>query len=136
LTAAHCLSTRLPADIGLLVGKHEITKCNICKKNKKLTREIQGDHDISTGDETDYAALYGVFDIIIHSEYTEAPIENDIALVKTSSQIVYNVGVGPTCLPWKYVFFYIPEGPSIRIKNNDLLFCLFWYTQQQNPYNL
>jgi hypothetical protein len=28
------------------------------------------------------------------------------------------------------------QGPNITKKNDDFIFCLFWYAQQQNPYNL
>jgi hypothetical protein len=28
------------------------------------------------------------------------------------------------------------QGPSITKKTDDIIFCLFWYAQQQNPYNL
>jgi hypothetical protein len=28
------------------------------------------------------------------------------------------------------------QGPRITTKNYDIFFCLFWYAQQQNPYNL
>jgi hypothetical protein len=38
------------------------------------------------------------------------------------------------------IFFCIfaapDQGPSITKKNDDFMFCLFWYAQQQNPYNL
>jgi uncharacterized membrane protein required for colicin V production len=30
--------------------------------------------------------------------------------------------------------FSFRQGPSITKKNDDFIFCLFWYAQQQNPY--
>jgi hypothetical protein len=71
-----------------------------------LFLNVTGDHDYTRGTETTFAALYGIQKITIHAGYTTSPVKNDIALVKTSSVIVFNAGVGPTCLPWKYVLFF------------------------------
>jgi len=79
LTAAHCVHDRNASELGLLVGEHDIT----------------------TGSETDAAFLYGIKKFILHP-YTDNEKVNDIALVKTKEKIVFNQAVRPICLPFKY----------------------------------
>jgi hypothetical protein len=63
---------------------------------------LVGDHDTSTGSESPYSALYTVLTYIIHENYNSQTSVNDIALVKTTSDIVYSRGVAPACLPFNY----------------------------------
>ncbi|XP_058053370.1 venom serine protease-like [Anopheles bellator] len=80
LTAAHCYMGRSLPNLGLLVG----------------------DHNISTGSDTPYSALLLLASIKIHEHYDPASGSNDIAIVRTRSEILFNAGVGPVCLPLKY----------------------------------
>ncbi|XP_038114133.1 venom serine protease 34 [Culex quinquefasciatus] len=80
LTAAHCL-TDLEGTLTLLVGVHEEDPY------KKYNP---------------YAVYYSVKTIIVHPEYNERLITNDIGLVRTESEIEFNHRVGSVCLPWKF----------------------------------
>ncbi|XP_044744420.1 venom serine protease-like isoform X2 [Coccinella septempunctata] len=80
VTAAHCLTSKLPKNIGLLVG----------------------DHNISTGADTPYAQIYLTERFIIHPEFNPQTQNNDIAMVKTRMNIAFSLYVGPVCLPFRY----------------------------------
>ncbi|XP_001657965.2 venom serine protease 34 [Aedes aegypti] len=80
LTAAHCPTGHSISNLALLVG----------------------DHNISTGAESTYAALYRVALIKIHESYSKLTNLNDIALMRTTTEMVFSNGVSPVCLPFKY----------------------------------
>lgn len=80
LTAGHCLYNKEPADMAVLVG----------------------DHDLSTGDDTPYSALYLSESFTTHPEFSINTLANDVAIVKTASEIVFSAFVGPICLPFRY----------------------------------
>ena len=81
LSAAHCYGSSMSAsNVGVLVG----------------------DQDITIGTDTPYSAMYTVSSIIKHTSFSTTTNQNDIALLKTSTSIVYNRGVGPACLPFPY----------------------------------
>lgn len=80
LTAAHCLISETINSIALLVG----------------------DHDLSTGRDTPYAAVYALERILSHSAFSVATSANDIGIVFTSSSIAFNYGVTPACLPFPF----------------------------------
>ncbi|XP_062558111.1 venom serine protease-like [Armigeres subalbatus] len=80
LTAAHCLTGQRITNTALLVG----------------------DHDISTGADTPYSTLMAISTFTIHNGYRAQSVINDIAIVRTRDQIVFNAGVGPACLPWRW----------------------------------
>jgi trypsin len=83
LTAAHCFNVNRDISVIYL---------------------LVGDHDISTGDETPYPALYASKNIIKHSGYvpTSENQNNDIALLQTTEAIRWKKTVGPACLPFIY----------------------------------
>uniref|UniRef100_A0A182N2U8 Peptidase S1 domain-containing protein n=1 Tax=Anopheles dirus TaxID=7168 RepID=A0A182N2U8_9DIPT len=83
VTAAHCYMGRSIANLALLVGEHDIT----------------------TGSDSPYTALLLLASIKIHEGYSSASSTstNDIAIVRTRTEIVFNTGVGPVCLPIKFV---------------------------------
>lgn len=80
LTAAHCPIGHSIANLALLVG----------------------DHNITTGSDTTYAALYLLASIKVHESYSKTTNLNDIAIVRTQKQIIFSSGVSPVCLPFKY----------------------------------
>lgn len=80
LTAAHCLTGESITSIALLVG----------------------DHDLRTGIDTPYAAIYPLSRVLTHAGFNVATSANDIALVFTASPITFNYGVGPACLPFPF----------------------------------
>ncbi|XP_066259154.1 venom serine protease 34-like [Euwallacea similis] len=80
LTAAHCVYGKDPGTLGVLVG----------------------DHNITAGEDTPYSALYYVYDYLIHPSYSTSTYVNDIAIIKTDSQIIFSNYVGPICLPFRY----------------------------------
>ncbi|XP_037033548.1 venom serine protease 34-like [Bradysia coprophila] len=77
LTAAHCVAGRNPASLKVLVG----------------------DWDYSIGADTSFAAVYLVQRCNIYPGYNPNTNTNDIAIITTQRSIVYNVAVGPVCLP-------------------------------------
>ncbi|KAH8402160.1 hypothetical protein KR009_010251 [Drosophila setifemur] len=80
LTAAHC-TVRQPVASRLLA--------------------LVGEHDLSTGKESMYAAQYRIQRIINHPGYTETSSgnNNDIALLQTITPMEWSRGVAPICLP-------------------------------------
>ncbi|KXJ80078.1 venom serine protease-like [Aedes albopictus] len=80
LTAAHCLTGQKIANTALLVG----------------------DHDLSTGVDTPYSVLIPISTFTVHNGYRPQSTANDIAMVRTRDQIIFNAGVGPVCLPWRW----------------------------------
>lgn len=79
LTAAHCVAGRTNAN----------------------TRLVVGEHDVSTGYESNKTAVYNLASPFIpHASYNPSTGTNDIALIRTVSPIVFNVGVGVVCLPF------------------------------------
>lgn len=65
---------------------------------------LVGDHDISRGDETPYAALYASKRILKHSGYvgTSENKNDDIALLQTLDPMRWKRTIGPACLPYLY----------------------------------
>ncbi|KAG5308496.1 SP34 protease, partial [Acromyrmex insinuator] len=83
LTAAHCLGNADPSTVGVLVG----------------------DYDLTTGADTNASRLYTVSRFYVHPLYnTEAPAQNDIAVVMVNSVISFSEEVGPACLPFEHQF--------------------------------
>uniref|UniRef100_A0A336MZ17 CSON007906 protein n=1 Tax=Culicoides sonorensis TaxID=179676 RepID=A0A336MZ17_CULSO len=80
VTAAHCLTKRIPDQVGILVG----------------------DHDYTIGSDTQYSALYRSSSFIVHEKYSSLTKQHDIALIKTAEMIQFNYGVSPVCLPFRY----------------------------------
>ncbi|XP_001861527.2 venom serine protease 34 [Culex quinquefasciatus] len=80
LTAAHCPLGRSITNLGLLVG----------------------DHDITSGTDTSYAALHRLASIRSHESYSTVTKQNDIAIVRTQTEILFTAGVGPACMPFKF----------------------------------
>lgn len=68
---------------------------------------LVGDHDISKGDDTPYAAIYAAKRIIKHSKYVPESDNqnNDIALVQTVNPISWKRTIGPACLPFIFTGF-------------------------------
>ncbi|XP_059608050.1 venom serine protease-like [Phlebotomus argentipes] len=81
VTAQHCLGGQTPSNVGVLVGEY----------------------DTSTGSDTPYTALYSSESFVCYTNCNTNPNgQNDIALIKTRTEIQMNPGVGIVCLPWKY----------------------------------
>ncbi|XP_053680906.1 venom serine protease-like [Anopheles nili] len=80
ISAAHCMKGRSISSAALLVG----------------------DHDTKTGTDTKYSVLMRLASVINHPSYVASPSRNDIALVRTADRIVFNAGVGPACLPFRF----------------------------------
>lgn len=89
LTTAHCFVDEIYADATKIAA-------------------LVGDHDVTIGTESIYSTLYTISKIIKHQDYNPSSNiqENDIALVKMANPFVFNKGVGPSCLPWKFTADY------------------------------
>uniref|UniRef100_A0A182N2U5 Peptidase S1 domain-containing protein n=1 Tax=Anopheles dirus TaxID=7168 RepID=A0A182N2U5_9DIPT len=80
ISAAHCMTGRSISAIGLLVG----------------------DHNLSVGTDTSYSKLMLLASYTNHPSYVASPSRNDISIVRTVDRIIFNAGVGPACLPFRY----------------------------------
>ncbi|XP_025073849.1 venom serine protease 34-like [Pogonomyrmex barbatus] len=80
LTAAHCLTDRDTSNMGILVG----------------------DHDLSTGADTNASRILTISRFDIHPFYNSESLENDIAIVMVNSVINFSEEVGPVCLPFQH----------------------------------
>ncbi|XP_017756045.1 PREDICTED: venom serine protease 34-like [Eufriesea mexicana] len=80
VTAAHCLLNKEVSILGILLGEH----------------------DVSTGMETNATALYRVVQAISHPNYIQGTPGNDIALLKSETDMIYSNEVGPACLPFQH----------------------------------
>ncbi|XP_020282728.1 venom serine protease 34-like [Pseudomyrmex gracilis] len=80
LTAAHCLTNRNASSVGVIVGEHDVT----------------------TGAESNATQLYTVFKFVLHPLYNNETLENDIAVIRVNSIISFSEEVGPVCLPFQH----------------------------------
>ncbi|EAT41697.1 AAEL006692-PA [Aedes aegypti] len=87
----------------IISNRHALTAAH-CLTGQKITNTalLVGDHDLSTGVDTPYSALIPISTFTIHTGYRPQTSANDIAMVRTRDQIVFNAGVGPVCLPWHW----------------------------------
>lgn len=98
LTAAHCLDALRPGTTGVLVGEH----------------------DFSTGSETNATALYRVRRFVRHPGWTpDKSTLNDLGLIELATPITFSMRVGPVCLP-----FNRPNLPQV----GDVVTVLGWGT--------
>ncbi|KAL2713388.1 venom serine protease-like [Vespula squamosa] len=93
LTASHCVDKEKASNLGIIVGEH----------------------DVSTGNETNATRIHFVDKIIFHPEEKS----NDIAILKSKTKFEYSMKVGPACLP----FYYMQKNFT-----NELVTALGWGT--------
>lgn len=84
LTAAHCFVS--------------IVYRNRYEVNIKL-----GTHNYHHLSSSSFTQDYELEEIISHPDYDTSDQDNDIALVRVSRDIIYSRGVGPACLPFKFL---------------------------------
>lgn len=89
---------------GTIISEKYILGAAHCVNVLKLGSIVAlvGDHNINTGSETPYSAVYLISSVIIHPSYNSNSKQNDIALFMTNKDILFSRGVGPACLPWNY----------------------------------
>lgn len=80
VTAAHCLRVTTTANTVVVVGEH----------------------NVKTGTDTNYTAVYTVKRFVENPSYSTATNLNDIGLVETVNTILYSRAVSPVCLPFYY----------------------------------
>nr|XP_029731266.1 venom serine protease-like [Aedes albopictus] len=80
LTAAHCIAGRSITNSALLVG----------------------DQNMNIGTDTPYAKLMRISTFTVHGQYSASTKANDIALVRTVDEIIFDAGVSRACLPYIY----------------------------------
>lgn len=80
LTAAHCLNNRIENQLGLLVGAH----------------------NVSNGASSATSQLLVITKFFIHPTFDNSTNQNDIAVIRTKTVIVFSAAVGPICLPFKF----------------------------------
>lgn len=95
LTAAHCVSAFSTSSAG--------PSSTTDHGDEKEFYILVGDHDITTGADTKYSQLYYVEEVRRHQRFDSATgFDNDIALLRTTTDIVWSRAVGPICLPFRY----------------------------------
>lgn len=116
LTAAHCVAQD---------SDHE---------NGNAFYILVGDHDITTGADTKYSQLYYVEEVRRHQQFDQAGFENDIALLRTTEEIVWSRAVGPLCLPFSFLYVLImslhffslaPTNQTLDSQCTHLIYFLF-----------
>lgn len=65
---------------------------------------LAGDHDITTGADTKYSQLYYVEEVRRHERFDRSGFDNDIALLRTTADIIWSRAVGPACLPFRFLY--------------------------------
>lgn len=80
LTATHCLKDFQASDIIIRLGEHQV----------------------SSTSETNLTISRNVAQIIVHANYNDSSVDNDIGLVKLSSPVVYSKQINPACLPLRF----------------------------------
>lgn len=64
---------------------------------------LVGEHNVKTGNDSPFAMLYRLTQFLRHPQYNQRTGANDIALLRTDVPMRFNRGVGPACLPFKFV---------------------------------
>lgn len=80
LSAAHCKSSRVISNLGIIVGEH----------------------DIERGSDSPYTTLVRISQFLLHAGFNERTNEHDIALVKMVKPLTFNKGVQSACLPFGF----------------------------------
>uniref|UniRef100_A0A182SJ24 Peptidase S1 domain-containing protein n=1 Tax=Anopheles maculatus TaxID=74869 RepID=A0A182SJ24_9DIPT len=80
---------------------HSITAAH-CMRGRSISaaRLLVGGHNPSVG--TSYSVLMRLASVTNHPSYVTSPSQNDIAIVRTADRIIFNAGVGPACLPFRF----------------------------------
>ncbi|KAG4069063.1 hypothetical protein HA402_008374 [Bradysia odoriphaga] len=87
----------------IISSRYVVTAAHCLRKTYSYeTAVLVGDHDLTTGSDTQEARLYKVLEFIEHADYNNETKVNDIGLVKTVLPMVWSRGVGPVCLPLNY----------------------------------
>jgi trypsin len=81
VTAAHCLVNRRMPNLLISVGEHDQT----------------------TGSDSQFTAQLRVAQMIIHPQYNASINENDIALMRPERDFTFSKGVHAACLPFQFI---------------------------------
>uniref|UniRef100_A0A182J6S1 Peptidase S1 domain-containing protein n=1 Tax=Anopheles atroparvus TaxID=41427 RepID=A0A182J6S1_ANOAO len=90
---------------GAIISARYVLTAAHCAKTIPSVSRVQalvGDHDYRNGLDTPYSAIYSIEQIITHERYNEQNRDNDIAILKTTTEMDFNRGVGPVCLPFAH----------------------------------
>lgn len=61
-----------------------------------------GEHDVTTNAETSFTRVLKISSYTSHPNYETKNNSNDIALLRTEKPMIFNDGVQPSCLPYRY----------------------------------
>lgn len=61
-----------------------------------------GDQDVTITGDTRYEKNYDILQIIVHTAYSPATHQNDVALLRTVLDITWQRGIAPVCLPFNF----------------------------------
>lgn len=106
LTAAHCLQTKLRANVAVIVGEHDVTTGKV-DFEQRYALDVQtkffAQFILSLDTDSDTPATQALRSerFIIHPLYNAATYANDIGIVVVRG-IVFSDRVGPVCLPFAH----------------------------------
>ncbi|CAG9864067.1 unnamed protein product [Phyllotreta striolata] len=100
LSAAHCMAVFTLDSMGILVG----------------------DWNISTGSDTQFAALYKALNIYVHPKFDARKQINDLAIIKTERKIAFSLKVNPICLPFRFTTFDFTDQNATLLGWGQLFF--------------
>jgi len=101
LTAAHCSSSWYFSDQIAIMGEHKLPKKSRDKTNNSNNQSIS---------QYNLVQKRSVKRIIIHPDFDEHVLENDLALIELEEPVKFDVHIQPICLPFKQDNFTSKEG--------------------------
>ncbi|XP_018366640.1 PREDICTED: venom serine protease-like [Trachymyrmex cornetzi] len=89
---------------GTIISERHILTAAHCVHNITINETVVdiGEHDTSTGHDTNATEIYKLNKCMIHPYYDMKETDNDIAICETAKSIKYSAEVGPVCLPFKH----------------------------------
>ncbi|XP_033327016.2 venom serine protease 34 [Megalopta genalis] len=97
-------NTKMPFCGGTIIDNNYLLTAAHCTLHRNITEYgvLIGDHDYTTGAETNSSKVYGIKRVIVHPNYSSSLKINDVAILGLKGTIQYTQKVGPACLPFEH----------------------------------
>ncbi|XP_015436876.1 PREDICTED: venom serine protease 34-like [Dufourea novaeangliae] len=98
------IKSREPFCGGTIISNQYILTAGHCIANRNVSELVVlvGDHDYTTGADTNASKVFLVRQKIVHPNYVFGGQQNDIGILEIAGWITYNNQVGPVCLPFQH----------------------------------